>query len=96
MARARVTDAPAAGQADELAIAGAVAGMLARYADTLEHATEGDLEVIVRAASALAAFGDDVPDELVRELTAISICGVDPAWQIAELRKLLDQWAPRQ
>jgi hypothetical protein len=85
-----------ADQAVEIAIAERVASMVADYGEVLAQATEPERGVILRALAVVASYGDDLPDELARDIEAISVLGVDPAWQIGELRKILDRWAPRQ
>lgn len=84
------------GERAEIEIAEYVATMLEERPAILDNATDEELGVIVRALSAIAALGSDVPEGLQREIRQISIDGVDPAWQITELRKLLERWAPRQ
>ncbi len=96
MARGRVGSRSQRASAAERSIAAQVADVVVQYADVLAQASPEQRRVIVRAISVLAAFGEDLPDELEREICAISLYGVDPEWQIDELRKILERFAPRQ
>ena len=48
--------------------------------------------VVVRLLSVVTANGAVLPEEMLDEIEAISIDGVDPQWQIDEMRKILDRW----
>jgi len=52
-------------------------------------------ETIIRLISVVAGSGKDLPAEMPDEIAAIFIDGVDPQWQIAQMKHNLDLWAPR-
>ncbi len=52
-------------------------------------------ETLLRLLSVVAAGGVDLPEEMLAEISAISLRGVDPQWQIDQLERILDRWARR-
>ena len=50
---------------------------------------------MLRLLSVMKANDAVLPEEMLDEIQAISIEGVDPHWQIEEMRKILDRWMPQ-
>ena len=51
-------------------------------------------ETIIRLMCVAAGNGMDLPSEMLEEIAAISIDGADPQWQIEQMQRILDRWAP--
>ncbi len=60
-----------------------------------KRAAENVNEPLARLMAVVAGSGFDLPEEMLREIEAISIEGVDPQWQVIEMEKILDRWARR-
>ena len=52
-------------------------------------------EPLTRLLSVIAGFGTQTPPEMLDEIDAIAVEGVDPQWQIDQLERILDRWAPK-
>ena len=50
---------------------------------------------VLRLLSVAAGSFTELPAEMLEEIKAISIRGVDPQWQIDKLEEILDRWALR-
>ena len=77
-------------------VAARIAAALEEYQGALARMPDADRSVLLRFIGVLASFGDDLPDELFDAIEGISVYGVDPGWQLGQLEKILDRWAPRQ
>ncbi len=49
-------------------------------------------EVLLRLLSIARGSDFQLSAQMLNEIEAISIEGADPAWQISELKKILDRW----
>jgi hypothetical protein len=52
-------------------------------------------ETLLRLFSVVAANRLELSAEMLDEIEAISVEGVDPKWQIEQMRSILDRWATR-
>jgi hypothetical protein len=54
---------------------------------------EAAKDVLLRLLAVTQGSDFQLSPHMLDEIEAISIEGVDPEWQIEELRKILDRWA---
>jgi hypothetical protein len=66
----------------------------ARGTNAFESLPVGTHKTLMRLASALAGNNMVLPPEILDEISAISIEGADPHWQIEQMEKILDRWVP--
>ena len=52
-------------------------------------------ETLIRLFSVVAGSGSELSAQMLDEIAEISIVGVDPRWQIEQLKLILDRWAPK-
>lgn len=50
---------------------------------------------VARLISLLLLYVEAAPEELLREVDAISLYGLDPRDQLQRLEELLDRWTPK-
>lgn len=62
----------------------------------LDKLPESARAVVERLIAVAAAHDMALPPEMLEEISAISVKGVDPKWQIDQLQKILDRWAAQQ
>ena len=62
----------------------------------LDKLPESARAVVERLIALVAAHDMALPPEMLEEISAISVKGVDPTWQIDQLQKILDRWAAQQ
>lgn len=63
--------------------------------DSSDGLTPEARALVLRLVSVVKANNAALPDEMLDAIEAISIDGVDPQWQIEEMRKILDRWMPQ-
>ncbi len=52
-------------------------------------------ETLMRLVSVVAGTGMVLPADMLEEISAISLEGADPQWQIEQMERILNRWAPK-